>query len=90
MPFNEILAILMLVGFFVLLLAGIGALSWHMARQDRSEREDLESIPGRDPLLGLQPTPSMRATATRPATCSTAAPRKPLTGARRLRSWRIR
>ncbi len=46
---------------FVLLLAGIGALAWHMATE-RSEEGPAETLPEKDPLLGLSPTPSMRAT----------------------------
>ena len=46
---------------FVLLLAGIGALAWHMATE-RGEEEVAETLPEKDPLLGLAPTPSMRAT----------------------------
>ncbi|MCS6927052.1 MAG: nitric-oxide reductase large subunit, partial [Candidatus Binatia bacterium] len=47
---------------FVLLLAGIGALAWYFAAQDRTERETQQEIPQEDPLLGITPTPSMRAT----------------------------
>ena len=46
---------------FVLLLAGIGALAWYFAVQ-RGKREDQNELPTRDPLLALEPTPSMRAT----------------------------
>ena len=46
---------------FVLLLAGIGALAWYFAVQDRREDDDHE-LPAEDPLLALHPTPSMRAT----------------------------
>ena len=46
---------------FVLLLAGIGALSWRMAAK-RGEEDIAETLPETDPLLGLSPTPSMRAT----------------------------
>ena len=46
---------------FVLLLAGIGALSWRMAAR-RGEEDIAETLPETDPLLGLSPTPSMRAT----------------------------
>lgn len=45
---------------FVLLLAGIGALAWYYAAQKHAEGE--ESFPDKDPLLGLSPTPSMKAT----------------------------
>ena len=46
---------------FVLLLAGIGALAWYYAVLKHHERPD-EVAPGRDPLLALDPTPSMKAT----------------------------
>ena len=46
---------------FVLLLAGIGALSWYFAAQ-RHTREDQNELPARDPLLALESTPSMKAT----------------------------
>ncbi len=42
------------------LLAGVGALTWYMAA---SREEEAVAVPGKDPLLGLQPTPSMLATA---------------------------
>jgi nitric oxide reductase subunit B len=45
---------------FVLLLAGIGALAWYHASQPRDDHE--VALPRHDPLLALQPTPSMRAT----------------------------
>jgi nitric oxide reductase subunit B len=45
---------------FVLLLAGIGGMVWYFASQPRSVAE--EFLPARDPLLGLQPTPSQKAT----------------------------
>ncbi|MCG3181793.1 MAG: hypothetical protein BIFFINMI_04202 [Phycisphaerae bacterium] len=45
----------------VLLLAGIGALAWYFAVQRRRGGHD-HDLPDRDPLLGLSPTPSMRAT----------------------------
>ncbi len=45
---------------FVLLLAGIGALSWHIAATKADETP--ETLPASDPLLALSPTPSMRAT----------------------------
>ena len=45
---------------FVLLLAGIGGMVWYFASQPRTVAEEL--LPERDPLLGLQPTPSQRAT----------------------------
>ncbi|MCC6681459.1 MAG: nitric-oxide reductase large subunit [Phycisphaeraceae bacterium] len=46
---------------FVLLLAGIGALVWHHATL-KHDKDDEPRIPGQDPLLALQPTPSMKAT----------------------------
>ncbi len=45
----------------VLLLAGIGALAWYYAVLKHKEDEPHDQ-PEKDPLLGLQPTPSMRAT----------------------------
>jgi len=45
---------------FVLLLAGVGGMVWYFASQPRTVAEEL--LPERDPLLGLQPTPSQRAT----------------------------
>ncbi|GAO04078.1 nitric-oxide reductase large subunit [Anaeromyxobacter sp. PSR-1] len=46
---------------FVLLLAGIGALVWYHG--GRKEPETVaEELPMRDPLFGLRPTPSQRAT----------------------------
>jgi nitric oxide reductase subunit B len=46
---------------FVLLLAGIGALVWYHG--SRLEPETVsEALPERDPLFGLHPTPSQRAT----------------------------
>jgi nitric oxide reductase subunit B len=47
---------------FVILLAGIGALAWYFAIQSRAEPDALQTIPEEDRLLGLTPTPSMRAT----------------------------
>lgn len=47
---------------FVLLLAGIGALSWYSAVQRAGEDHDSNGVPESDPLLALNPTPSMRAT----------------------------
>ena len=46
---------------FVLLLAGIGALAWYFAVQRATGHEE-SAVPDRDPLLALNPTPSMRAT----------------------------
>lgn len=45
---------------FVLLLAGIGGMVWYFASQERAVSE--EYLPEKDPLLGLNPTPSQRAT----------------------------
>ncbi|MEN6495783.1 MAG: nitric-oxide reductase large subunit [Thermoguttaceae bacterium] len=45
---------------FVVLLAGVGALSWYQAAQ--KAEEEPPQVSEQDPLLGLQPTPSMRAT----------------------------
>src|SRR5688572_11086398 len=46
---------------FVLLLAGVGSLAWYFAVK-RHEDEEHGMVPERDPLLALNPTPSMRAT----------------------------
>ncbi|MBI3119289.1 MAG: cbb3-type cytochrome c oxidase subunit I, partial [Candidatus Hydrogenedentes bacterium] len=46
---------------FVLLLAGVGALAWYYAVMNKHEHGAIE-LPERDPLLALQPTPSMKAT----------------------------
>jgi nitric oxide reductase subunit B len=45
---------------FVLLLAGVGGMVWYFGSQPRTVAEEL--LPERDPLLGLKPTPSQRAT----------------------------
>jgi len=45
---------------FVLLLAGIGGMVWYFGSQDREPSHEV--MPRRDPLLGLNPTPSQRAT----------------------------
>ncbi|HEY3284948.1 MAG TPA: nitric-oxide reductase large subunit [Armatimonadota bacterium] len=47
---------------FVLLLAGIGALAWYFAVQNRRSAEENHVLPEADPLLALKPTPSMQAT----------------------------
>ncbi|HEY3269279.1 MAG TPA: nitric-oxide reductase large subunit [Armatimonadota bacterium] len=47
---------------FVALLAGIGALAWYFAGAERRHPEVAEVFPKADPLMGLHPTPSMRAT----------------------------
>ncbi len=46
---------------FVLLLAGIGALAWYYAAAKHQDEERVE-LPAHDPLLAVDPTPSMRAT----------------------------
>jgi len=46
---------------FVLLLAGVGGLAWYFAVANRNGEEEHEH-PEKDPLLALNPTPSMRAT----------------------------
>ena len=45
---------------FVLLLAGIGGMVWYFASQEKVRTEEI--MPEKDPLLGLNPTPSQRAT----------------------------
>src|SRR5437868_2872793 len=45
---------------FVLLLAGIGGMVWYFGSQQH--RSSPDPMPRRDPLLGLQPTPSQKAT----------------------------
>ncbi len=45
---------------FVLLLAGIGGMVWYFASQDHNPSTGI--MPRRDPLLGLNPTPSQKAT----------------------------
>ena len=45
---------------FVLLLAGVGGMVWYFASQPRTVADEL--LPENDPLLGLRPTPSQRAT----------------------------
>jgi len=45
----------------IMLLAGVGALVWYTAVQ-RGRAEETHSFPDQNPLLGLRPTPSMRAT----------------------------
>lgn len=47
---------------FVLLLAGVGALTWYYAVQRHKESHDEEKFPEKDPLLAINPTPSMKAT----------------------------
>ena len=45
---------------FVLLLAGIGAMVWYFGSQQHAPSSGI--MPHRDPLLGLKPTPSQKAT----------------------------
>jgi nitric oxide reductase subunit B len=45
---------------FVLLLGGIGGMVWYFGSQQH--RSSPDRMPRRDPLLGLQPTPSQKAT----------------------------
>jgi nitric oxide reductase subunit B len=47
---------------FVLLLAGVGALAWYFAVQNRKHAEEPVEFPAADPLLAFAPTPSMKAT----------------------------
>ncbi len=56
------LIVLVSVGSFVLLLGGIGGLAWFYAAT-RRDWSSLQASPPRDPLIGVEPTPSMRATA---------------------------
>ncbi|HVP49394.1 MAG TPA: nitric-oxide reductase large subunit, partial [Bryobacteraceae bacterium] len=53
-------AIVWSVASFILLLAGVGGMVWYFASQPRTVEEGL--LPQSDPLLGLKPTPSQRAT----------------------------
>jgi nitric oxide reductase subunit B len=50
------------VASFVLLLAGVGALAWTYAVMRSRDQGEHHEGPEADPLLGLRPTPSMRAT----------------------------
>lgn len=55
-------ALILWTGFSViLLLAGIGVLAWYYAANQNDEI-DHSQLPKKDPLLGLEPTPSMKAT----------------------------
>ncbi len=47
---------------FVVLLAGVGAMVWYFAVQRHADADEVVDIPQADPLLGLKPTPSMKAT----------------------------
>jgi nitric oxide reductase subunit B len=46
----------------VVLLAGIGATTWYFAMTKQADQEEQSPVPDDDPLRGLAPTPSMRAT----------------------------
>lgn len=46
----------------ILLLAGIGALAFYHAANREDDEVEESQLPAEDPLLGLDPTPSMRAT----------------------------
>lgn len=46
---------------FVLLLAGVGAMVWYFGAKKEDDHDQL-TAPSKDPLLGLKPTPSQRAT----------------------------
>ncbi|GEO05042.1 nitric-oxide reductase large subunit [Adhaeribacter aerolatus] len=49
-------------GFSVIvLIAGVGLLAYYYA-SNKEEELDISKLPQKDPLLGLEPTPSMRAT----------------------------
>jgi nitric oxide reductase subunit B len=45
---------------FVLLLAAVGCMVWYFASQDHKLSTGI--VPRRDPLLGMSPTPSQKAT----------------------------
>ncbi|HLH07633.1 MAG TPA: nitric-oxide reductase large subunit [Terriglobales bacterium] len=47
---------------FVLLLAGVGGMAWYFGSQQKVAPVEHEDIPERDPLLGLRPTLSQKAT----------------------------
>ena len=47
---------------FVLLLAGVGGMAWYFGSQQKAAPIEQEELPERDPLLGLKPTPSQKAT----------------------------
>jgi nitric oxide reductase subunit B len=47
---------------FVVLLAGVGAMVWYFAAQRHAQADEETDVPETDPLLGLKPTASMRAT----------------------------
>jgi nitric oxide reductase subunit B len=47
---------------FVLLLAGVGGMAWYFGSQQKAAPIEHEELPERDPLLGLKPTRSQKAT----------------------------
>lgn len=49
------------IASIILLLGGVGTLAWYTAAQ-RAKGEEPHAAPANDPLLALEPTPSMRAT----------------------------
>jgi nitric oxide reductase subunit B len=53
-------AIVWSVVSFVLLLAGVGGMVWYFGSQPRTAADEM--LPDSDPLLGLKPTPSQKAT----------------------------
>ncbi len=53
-------AVVWSVASFILLLAGIGGMVWYLGSREREPMN--EALPTKDPLLGLNPTPSQRAT----------------------------
>jgi nitric oxide reductase subunit B len=53
-------AVIWSIASFVFLLAGVGALVWYFA--SREPEPVHRELPTRDPLMGLNPTPSQRAT----------------------------
>ena len=56
-------SLILWTGFSViLLLAGVGALGFYYALKREDEEVEPENLPEKDPLLGLEPTPSMKAT----------------------------
>lgn len=55
-------AIVWSVVSFVLLLAGVGGMVWWFASRRDKEHQELTPLPKTDPLLGLKPTPSQKAT----------------------------
>ncbi|MFT5365494.1 MAG: nitric oxide reductase subunit B [Candidatus Latescibacterota bacterium] len=56
-------SLILWTGFSVIMLiAGIGLLAYYYAAYRTEEEIDYENLPDKDPLLGLQATPSMKAT----------------------------